>query len=137
MRSGNGCVTGCNRDLVKIEDHVARYIKSVDGRLLVFIHLQKTSFSVSCTGRRSPRLDKSYRNAGIDRGPAVRLIALDATSFGGPAATMRPPSSPAPGPTSTKSLAAATDISCSITITVLPDLTNPSRYIIKFVTSAG
>jgi hypothetical protein len=70
MRSGNGCVTGCNRDLVKIEDHVARYIKSVDGRLLVFIHLQKTSFSVSCTGRRSPRLDKSYRNAGIDRRPS-------------------------------------------------------------------
>ena len=44
-----------------------------------------------------------------------------ATSAGGPAATTRPPSSPAPGPMSiTQSLPATTRMSCSTTITVLP-----------------
>src|SRR6185312_2034437 len=88
------------------------------------------------------------RNAGIPfsacrhkapaRYLAVLLAVLDATSFGVPDATMRPPSSPAPGPTSTiQSLAAATDMSCSTTITVFPASTNPSSCFMSFATSAG
>ena len=55
------------------------------------------------------------------RNGAVRLLGCAASSAGVPAATIFPPSSPAPGPMSmTQSLPATTRMSCSTTITVLP-----------------
>ena len=58
---------------------------------------------------------------------AVRLLAVLESSSGEPAATIRPPSSPAPGPMSiTQSLPATTRMSCSTTMTVLPASTSPS-----------
>ena len=62
----------------------------------------------------------------ILRCSAVRLPDEVVISFGVPAATTCPPSSPAPGPISmTQSLAATTLMSCSTTITVLPVATSP------------
>src|ERR1700683_4503275 len=52
---------------------------------------------------------------------AVRLCFARATFLGGPAATTRPPSLPAPGPRSiTQSAPATIRMSCSATPTVLP-----------------
>ena len=69
---------------------------------------------------------------------AVRLARAAATLAGSPAATTRPPSSPAPGPMSMiQSLPAATCMSCSTTITVLPASTRPSSCFIRRSTSAG
>src|ERR1700760_3416231 len=52
---------------------------------------------------------------------AVRLFFARATFVGGPAATTRPPSLPAPGPRSiTQSAPATIRMSCSATTTVFP-----------------
>ena len=56
----------------------------------------------------------------------MRLCRARATTSGVPCATIVPPSSPAPGPTSiTQSLSATTRMSCSTTMTVLPGVDEP------------
>jgi len=62
------------------------------------------------------------------RNGVVRLRRARATTPGVPRATIVPPSSPAPGPTSiTQSLAATTRMSCSTTMTVFPASTSASN----------
>ncbi len=69
---------------------------------------------------------------------AVRLPAARATSRGAPAATIRPPRSPPPGPRSiTWSAPATTAMSCSTTTTVFPASTSPCNCRISTSTSAG